>query len=85
MRHDSRDVAHPEVYDVEQVLDVRKNAQTGTLEYKVRWRGYSDAEDTWEPLKHLNCHEARHRSTLPEVSQPKMSLLMLNSKFALHK
>ena len=54
-------------YRVEKIVDSRRN-NSGILEYKVRWQGYSHDEDTWEPatnlrhlrkkiqdFKHLNC------------------------------
>ena len=40
-----------EEYEVEGVLDSR--FRRGGLEYLVRWKGYSAAEDTWEPERNL--------------------------------
>jgi hypothetical protein len=43
-------------YEVEEILDQRKirNQQ----QYLVKWKGYSQEENTWEPLRHLsNCPE----------------------------
>jgi M-phase phosphoprotein 8 len=43
-------------YVVEAVLDSRKNS--GRQEYKIKWKGYSINECTWEPEEHLgNCTE----------------------------
>ena len=42
-------------YDVERILD--KRTRKGITEYKIRWKGYSDEDDTWEPTSHLNCPE----------------------------
>ena len=38
-------------YEVQALLAHRRCA--GTLQYKVRWRGYGVDEDTWEPASHL--------------------------------
>lgn len=32
---------------------VGKAVLSGEMHYRVRWRGYSLHEDTWEPLSHL--------------------------------
>ena len=40
---------------VEKILD--KRVIQGKTEYLIKWQGYSDAENSWEPyenLKHLN-------------------------------
>lgn len=39
----------PQTYEVEAVLDSRKTDQ-GAQEYLVKWRGYSAAHNTWEPV-----------------------------------
>ena len=48
-------------YVVEPILADR-NVGRGKItkrEYLVKWEGYSDEHDSWEPLKHLtNCEEA---------------------------
>jgi hypothetical protein len=50
------DVEDPEDYEVEAILDHR-GAGTKT-EYFVKWKGYDNTENTWEPRKHLNhCDE----------------------------
>jgi transposase InsO family protein len=42
-------------YEVEKILD--KRTRKGVTEYKIRWKGYSNEDDTWEPTSHLNCPE----------------------------
>ncbi|RLW08239.1 hypothetical protein DV515_00003098 [Chloebia gouldiae] len=45
-----------DVFEVEQILDM-KNEGGKTL-YKVRWKGYTSDDDTWEPEAHLeDCKE----------------------------
>ncbi|KAM4604975.1 chromodomain Y-like protein [Polymixia lowei] len=46
-------MATEELYEVERIVDKRKNKK-GKTEYLVRWRGYSTEEDTWEPESHLS-------------------------------
>ena len=40
-----------DVYHAERLVDRR--ARRGLVEYLVRWRGYGDEDDTWEPREHL--------------------------------
>jgi chromodomain-containing protein len=42
-------------YDVEKIID--KRVRNGVIEYKIRWLGFDESEDTWEPTKHLSCPE----------------------------
>ncbi|CAH9106671.1 unnamed protein product [Cuscuta epithymum] len=50
--------AEDEVYEVEQVVDVcfgdlKKTGKSG-LYFKIRWKGYGEADDTWEPAEGLS-------------------------------
>ncbi len=40
-------------YTVESIQDSRYN--NNTLEYYIKWEGYEDAENTWEPVNNLSC------------------------------
>ncbi|XP_043848413.1 M-phase phosphoprotein 8 [Dromiciops gliroides] len=45
-----------DVFEVEKILDVKTEA--GKILYKVRWKGYTSDDDTWEPEVHLeDCKE----------------------------
>ncbi|KAL6103657.1 cdyl [Pungitius sinensis] len=46
-------MATEEFYEVERIVDKRKNKK-GKVEYLVRWRGYGSDGDTWEPETHLS-------------------------------
>ncbi|XP_075418985.1 M-phase phosphoprotein 8-like [Tenrec ecaudatus] len=45
-----------DVFEVEKILDM--TTEGGKVFYKVRWKGYTSHDDTWEPEVHLeNCKE----------------------------
>ncbi|KAM9566194.1 M-phase phosphoprotein 8 isoform 2-T2 [Guaruba guarouba] len=45
-----------DVFEVEKILDVK--TEGGKILYKVRWKGYTSDDDTWEPEAHLeDCKE----------------------------
>uniref|UniRef100_A0A182EVQ1 Chromo domain-containing protein n=2 Tax=Onchocerca ochengi TaxID=42157 RepID=A0A182EVQ1_ONCOC len=41
-----------ETYAVEKIVGI-KIGETGEKLYKVRWKGFSESEDTWEPIENL--------------------------------
>jgi hypothetical protein len=45
-----------EEYVVERVVAKRKGKK-GRIEYQLKWVGYSEEENTWEPAEHLDCQE----------------------------
>jgi hypothetical protein len=40
-------------FEVERILDKRR--RNGTTEYLVKWKDYSESENTWEPTRNLHC------------------------------
>ncbi|KAI0979327.1 hypothetical protein GJ496_002551 [Pomphorhynchus laevis] len=44
-----------EEYIVERIAG--KRARKGKIEYLLKWKGYSDSENTWEPEENLECPE----------------------------
>uniref|UniRef100_UPI004072FD1B M-phase phosphoprotein 8 n=1 Tax=Homo sapiens TaxID=9606 RepID=UPI004072FD1B len=45
-----------DVFEVEKILDMK--TEGGKVLYKVRWKGYTSDDDTWEPEIHLeDCKE----------------------------
>ena len=41
------------LFDVERLMDVRFNEESMQYEFLVHWRGFEDADDTWEPFNEL--------------------------------
>jgi len=44
-------------FEVEQIVGSRRVGRKKTLEYHVRWKGYSLVHDSWEPAKQIRAPE----------------------------
>ncbi|KAJ7541534.1 hypothetical protein O6H91_10G064200 [Diphasiastrum complanatum] len=73
---DESETVEPGEYEVEKVIGIRwvgssENSKKG-LEFKVRWKGYDEDEDTWEPTDGLESCQERIRDFVIEGRNKKV-------------
>jgi hypothetical protein len=50
-----QDEADDGEYEVEKIID--QKTEKGQIYYLVKWKGYPPEDNTWEPVRYLNCPE----------------------------
>jgi Chromo (CHRromatin Organisation MOdifier) domain len=50
-------VAEEEEYEVEEIRDARRFGCAKQLQYLIKWKGYSEAHNSWELVKHIHAPE----------------------------
>jgi len=60
------DLKEDDVYEVEAILGQKVDDQ-GRWTYKIRWKGYAEDEDSWEPATHIS--DAAMRAYKRKIAQ----------------
>jgi chromodomain-containing protein len=55
---ETKENVEAEEFEVEKILE--KRTKNGLTQYKIRWTGFTEKDDTWEPEKNLDCQEKIH-------------------------
>ena len=50
---DTPESGGPNVYEVERILEQRVKKPGGKLEYYIKWLGYDDSHNSWEPQSNI--------------------------------
>lgn len=54
---ENKDGDETKEFEVEKIVEVHFQKKENKREFLIRWKGFSAAEDTWEPEENLNCPE----------------------------
>ena len=78
----SANAEEADVYVVDKVLDVR--VVSGDVEYKVKWRGYTSKQSTWEPAANLLSFGAEeivkefHSANRDKINPLRLAYMVMN-------
>jgi hypothetical protein len=84
-------INNEEEYEVKQIIDVRRFGKKQSWQYFVKWKGYPDLENTWEPLGNIRnlqqlltqWHDKNPRKPKPSTLVTKLSQLSPQAMTAL--
>jgi hypothetical protein len=68
-------------FEVEQIVRTRRIGKKKTLQYKIRWKGYSPAHDSWEPASQV--HAPNLIEEFQKISSSKKNNTTINCGSAL--
>ncbi|CAD8051156.1 unnamed protein product [Paramecium sonneborni] len=54
MKHYKKQKLDAQLFNVEKVVGKRYDPETNELQYCIKWEGYPDEENTWEPVHNLS-------------------------------
>jgi hypothetical protein len=67
-----------EEFEVEQIVSSRQFRKQKAWQYLIKWKGYPNSENTWEPLQNLkNSMKMIHQWHQDNPEQPKPSDLVI--------
>lgn len=62
------------LYEIEEILDNRYNETLGTKEYLIKWKGYSDSDNTWEVEKNISKVLLKKYNIKDNIIKPKKNI-----------
>jgi hypothetical protein len=68
--HPSPVIEKEEEYEVENVLDVRRNKRSRRLEYLIHWKGYPHSDDSWVAQKDFHAPDLLEQFYSATAGQP---------------
>ncbi|CAD8048730.1 unnamed protein product [Paramecium sonneborni] len=89
MKHRQKQKSKSQLYIVEKIVGKRYDPISKELQYCIKWEGYNEAENTWEPLRNLknvqsdieefeNQYGNKKKNMTLKIDQKKLKQLLLN-------